>query len=89
MSGHGKVLAALADSVCADKVPCSCRQPLELDLAKMFTYGGVTLGGLLGAYLPVILFHAGTLGIASLVGGTVGGFVGLWVGYKAFQYFGI
>jgi hypothetical protein len=55
-------------------------------MAKMFTYGGVTLGGLLGGYLPVILFHASSLGLASISGGTVGGFLGLWVGYKAFTY---
>ena len=60
-----------------------------IHLAKMFTYGGVTLGGLIGGYLPVILFHAGSLGIASIVGGTIGGFLGLWVGYRAFQYLGL
>lgn len=58
-------------------------------MAKMFTYGGVTLGGLLGGYLPVVLFHASSLGIASIVGGTVGGFLGLWVGYRAFRYLGL
>jgi hypothetical protein len=61
----------------------------SLDMAKMFTYGGVTLGGLFGGYLPVVLFHASSLGLASIVGGTLGGFLGLWVGYRAFRYLGL
>lgn len=58
-------------------------------MGKMFIYGGITLGGLLGAYLPVMLLHVSALGVASVVGGTIGGFVGLWVGYKAYQYLDI
>ena len=58
-------------------------------MAKMFTYGGATLGGLIGGYLPVILFHVSSLGVASIIGGTAGGFLGLWAGYKTFQYLGL
>lgn len=55
-------------------------------MGKTFIYAGITMGGLLGAYLPVMLFHASALGIASLAGSTIGGFVGLWAGYKVYQY---
>lgn len=48
----------------------------------MFLYGGATLGGLLGGYLPVLLVHASALGLATILGGTIGGFLGLWVGFK-------
>jgi uncharacterized membrane protein YeaQ/YmgE (transglycosylase-associated protein family) len=58
-------------------------------MGKMIVYAGATVGSLLGAYLPVMLFHASALGIMSLVGGTVGAFVGLWVGYKGYQYLDI
>jgi hypothetical protein len=58
-------------------------------LGKIFTYGGITLGGLLGAYLPVLLFHVSELGVTSIVGGIIGGFAGLWVGYKIYQYLDI
>lgn len=55
-------------------------------MVKVFLYGGVTIGGLVGAYLPVILLHASALGGASILGSTIGGFVGLWAGYKVYRY---
>lgn len=60
--------------------------PKEPGLDKVFTYGGITLGGFVGAYLPVLLFHVSELGIASIAGGMVGAFVGLWVGYRIYRY---
>ncbi len=54
----------------------------------MLIYGGITLGGIIGAYLPVWLFHADGLSIISLIGGTIGSLVGLFFGYKAAQNFG-
>lgn len=54
-------------------------------MARTFIYAGITLGGLVGGYLPVILFHASAFGAASIIGGIVGGFVGLWAGFKIYQ----
>ena len=51
----------------------------------MILYGGATLGGLLGGYLPVLLVHASELGLASILSGTIGGFLGLWVGFKVYR----
>jgi len=54
----------------------------------MFTYGGSNAWRLAGRLLAGDPLSRRTLGIASLVGGT-SVVCRLWVGYKAFQYFGI
>jgi uncharacterized membrane protein YeaQ/YmgE (transglycosylase-associated protein family) len=48
---------------------------------KKLIYLGITVGGLIGGYIPV-LFGQDGFSVASLVGGTIGSFVGLWAGYK-------
>jgi len=53
---------------------------------KILIYVGVTIGGIVGAYLPVILFHVDSFSIISILLGAVGSFVGLWAGYKLGQY---
>jgi hypothetical protein len=55
---------------------------------KIYIYGGITFGSLVGAYIPVLLFNANPLGLFSIIGGIVGSFIGLWFGYKALQSFG-
>jgi len=55
---------------------------------KLLIYIGITIGGVIGSYLPVWLFHADVLSVWSIVMGAIGSFVGLWVGYKAYQNFG-
>ena len=57
-------------------------------MTKLFIYGGITIGGAIGAYLPVVLFHSNPLGAISILLGAVGSFAGLWLGYKADQNFG-
>jgi len=57
-------------------------------LAKLFIYSGIFLGSMIGAYLPVIIFHESALGSVSIAGGIVGSFIGLWAGYKAYQSYG-
>ncbi len=57
-------------------------------MEKLFIYGGITLGGLIGAYIPVWLFNVDGLSLVSLIGGTVGSLIGLYFGYKAMQNFG-
>jgi hypothetical protein len=49
---------------------------------KGLIYLGITVGGIIGGYVPVILFHQGSFSAASLIGGTIGSFLGLWAGYK-------
>lgn len=58
-------------------------------MEKLFIYGGVTVGSLVGAYLPVVFFHVSIIGFASIVGSIIGCFVGLWAGYEASQMFEI
>lgn len=55
---------------------------------KLYIYGGITLGSLLGAYLPVWLFNANALGFLSIISGIVGSFLGLWAGYILTQNIG-
>lgn len=57
-------------------------------MEKMYLYGGITLGGVIGAYLPVWLFNADPIGPVSIIGGLIGGLLGLYFGYKAMQNFG-
>jgi uncharacterized membrane protein YeaQ/YmgE (transglycosylase-associated protein family) len=54
-------------------------------MSRLLIYTGITIGGLLGAYLPVWLFNANPFGIFSISMGIVGSFVGLWAGYKMYQ----
>ncbi|MBC7746926.1 hypothetical protein H7Y40_03010 [Pedobacter sp.] len=53
-----------------------------MDTNKFIMWTAVTIGGLLGAYLPVWLFGADPLGGWSILGSTVGGICGIWVWYK-------
>ena len=55
-------------------------------MGKTLVYAGVTIGGLIGGYLPVVLFNASALGLASIAAGFVGSIVGLWAGYRTYQY---
>jgi hypothetical protein len=50
--------------------------------AVMYTF--ITIGGVIGAYIPV-LFGADGFSAWSVIGSTVGGFVGLYVAYKLSQ----
>jgi uncharacterized membrane protein YeaQ/YmgE (transglycosylase-associated protein family) len=51
---------------------------------KGLIYLGITVGGIIGSYIPV-LFGQDGFSFISLVGGTIGSFVGLWAGYKIGQ----
>lgn len=46
---------------------------------------GITIGGLIGSWLGGMLDHGNWLGGWSLLLGTVGSLVGLWIGYKVGQ----
>ncbi len=51
-------------------------------MGKLTIYMGLTVGGIIGGYLPVALLHVSTFSILSIVCGFVGCVVGLWVGWK-------
>jgi len=55
-------------------------------VGKTLVYAGITIGGLIGAYLPVVLVNASALGLASLACSVVGSIIGLWAGYRLYQY---
>jgi gas vesicle protein len=48
---------------------------------KKLIYLGIAVGGAIGSYVPV-LFGQDAFSAISLIGGTIGSFVGLWAGYK-------
>jgi hypothetical protein len=58
-------------------------------MGRTIVGAGLLLGGLIGAYLPVVLMHASAWGLTSFIGSTIGGGVGVWAGYKAFRYLDI
>jgi hypothetical protein len=55
---------------------------------KMLIYIGIAVGGTLGSWLGAALDHGNWLGAWSILLGTAGSFVGIWLGYKAGQNFG-
>ena len=54
-------------------------------MAKLLIYIGITIGGIVGAYVPVWILHVDTFSLWSIIFGAVGSFIGLWLGYKAYQ----
>ncbi len=48
----------------------------------------LVVGGL-GSVLGAALDHGNEFGLLSIGLGTIGSFAGIWVGYKAGQYFGL
>ena len=51
-------------------------------MEKLTIYTGLTIGGIIGGCLPVVLFHVSAFSWVSLICGFVGCFVGLWLGWK-------
>jgi len=49
---------------------------------KTLIWVGITIGGIVGAWLGSLIDHDPLFGPWSLLGGTIGSFVGIWVGYK-------
>jgi uncharacterized membrane protein YeaQ/YmgE (transglycosylase-associated protein family) len=52
---------------------------------KFMIYLGITVGSVIGSYIPVVLFHVDMFSVWSILMGAVGSFVGLWVGYRIGQ----
>lgn len=55
-------------------------------MKKMITLG-VLIFSTLGAWLGTMMDHGNGFGGWALLMSTIGGFVGIWVGYKAGKYF--
>jgi hypothetical protein len=51
-------------------------------MEKMTIFIGLTLGSIVGSWLPVALFSQGWFSAASLIGGFVGAVAGTWAGWK-------
>lgn len=55
---------------------------------KFAIYFGAFLGGIIGGYIPVLLFHASAMSMTSLVWGSVGTIVGLIIAIKIMRHLG-
>lgn len=55
---------------------------------KLMIFLGVAVIGTIGSWLGALLDHGNWLGGWSLLFGTIGSFVGIWIGYKVGQNFG-
>jgi hypothetical protein len=49
---------------------------------KLTIYVGLTLGGIIGGYLPVALFQVGAFSWQSLICSFIGCIIGTWLGWK-------
>ena len=55
-------------------------------MAKTTIFFGAFLGGIVGSYLPVVLFGSGWFSLASIIGGFVGSAAGIWLGWKLTEW---
>jgi uncharacterized membrane protein YeaQ/YmgE (transglycosylase-associated protein family) len=55
-------------------------------MGKMTLYMGLTVGGIVGSYLPVVLLSVSELSVLSIVCGFVGCVVGLWLGWRLMMW---
>ena len=53
---------------------------------KALMWTSITVFGLVGAYIPVLLFKASDLSVWSILGGIIGSFAGIWVAMKLNDY---
>ncbi|MFA6314904.1 MAG: hypothetical protein WC648_00860 [Candidatus Paceibacterota bacterium] len=51
---------------------------------KHLIWIGVIIGGMIGGYIPTV-FGSDSLSIATIIGNTIGGLIGLWAGFKLSQ----
>jgi hypothetical protein len=48
----------------------------------------ITIGGIVGSYIPV-LWHAGYFSMTSIIFGGLGSLAGVWAAYKLNDYIGV
>lgn len=51
-------------------------------MTKFLIFLGISIGSIVGAYVPVWLWSADALSLWSIFGSIVGSFVGLWAGFR-------
>ena len=51
-------------------------------MEKLTIYIGLTIGGIVGGYLPVVLFQVSAFSWISILLGFVGCVIGAWLGWK-------
>lgn len=49
---------------------------------KTLIYIGIFVGGILGGWLGSLLDNGNMFGLWGIAGSTLGGFAGIWAGYK-------
>lgn len=55
---------------------------------KLMIFIGIAVGGTIGGWIGAAIAHGDWLSPASILLSGVGSLAGIWVGYKAGQYFG-
>lgn len=55
---------------------------------KTVLYAEAFIGGIIGGYIPA-LWGAGIFDLSSIFLGTLGTFLGAWIGYKVGRYYGL
>jgi phage tail tape-measure protein len=55
-------------------------------MQKQFIFLGLIVGSMVGGYAPM-LFGAGLFSVTSIITSTIGGFLGIYIGYKIGQNF--
>ncbi|HSX44606.1 MAG TPA: hypothetical protein VLF39_00625 [Candidatus Saccharimonadales bacterium] len=53
--------------------------------AKSLIYVGIFVGSTAGSWIGSLFDHGNFFGLWGIVAGTLGGFVGVWAGYKLSQ----
>lgn len=51
---------------------------------KSLVWVGAIAGGYIGGYIPT-LWGAGMISFSGIIGNTIGGILGIWIGYKVSQ----
>ena len=55
-------------------------------MARTVIFIGVVVGSVVGAYVPVLLFHVSALSLLSLAMGFVGAVAGAWLAWRLTQW---
>lgn len=55
---------------------------------KLMIFVGITVVGGIGSWIGALMSHNNYFSAASILLGSVGSILGIWLGYKAAQYIG-
>lgn len=51
-------------------------------MKKGLTWTGMAIGSIVGGYIPVLFGDASFFSLSSVILTALGGFLGIWIGYK-------